>query len=307
MIKLINGIHKGGKAMAENVKSVNILRDEDNKTSGFLLKFDTEEIQDITLEPYVEKLLNYYITKDTLWIDPLAFPKPNVQMHYLTEHLDKYIKDDFAQLRGIVYGVIDKRKDGGFGDDLVVYRKRHTEHVVRLSKDILERYRVLLREDSRSIPKNKRETLRSIFDNHLEWTVEFIAWMHDMYKLNSSPLPHGKMASIYFNDICKSCGVNRRNRIVQKMKEALIYHSYDKIKLDNIYYEILYEADMLSKWTVDYFMIKSFILNLSLKDVYDLLPHQRDQVYAPFYLEIQQEMDKEIKNTIFAKEKRNDG
>ena len=281
---------------------------KDKKAEVIILMINGREIcyKYEELKTVIDK---YVFNEDTIWEDSRAFPDTNVGIgldtkkeHFLTTKLNKLIENDFSFLKNFVWNLLDKSiTEKGITEDLIVYRKTHITGVAMLSRVILGRYKRTLTTGEFKIMNYQKSMLNTIFKNDLDWIVELLAYMHDMYKLTKTPLSHGKMAAMYLSDVCKHYGISRQDSIVSDMKAALEFHTYDDIKLHNIFYEILYEADILSKWSMPYILLKSDMLKISPEEIIELLP-QREEYFSPFYPELVKELRKNLMNDLRRKE-----
>lgn len=212
-----------------------------------------------------------------------------IRKYYLTGIFKLYIDNDYTLLKKLVWGILTKKhgKRPSYSD--IEYRKRHTLTVLDISREILNRYR---ENTNCSHLKNQ---LDFIFDNNIEWTVDMVAILHDTYKLAEGPLSHGRMAAVLFENICKDFGVNiHDDKVLFDMHTAISLHSTSELDITNIYYEIICDADTLSKWSTDYLWIQyekvSKELNVSITEIYnDYLVSSEYKGYSPFYDDILRE------------------
>lgn len=143
----------------------------------------------------------------------------------------------------------------------------HCERVSDVSFDILHFYLNDLKNNSKKLSKTDVRQLKYIKKNKLDNAVIFLGYIHDLYKFaESKESEHGELAAEFFKNYCK------RNHMkigghVKLMYDAIKNHSN---KLDNnsnnIYYKILCDADLLSKYFEENIVQKMEKHKLSAKD-----------------------------------------
>lgn len=268
----------GDDAPHTEVRGVTAYTKENGKLDHFSIKVSLAgDIITKTLYPDKNGVLWFgaFLTTDTD-IDVKVLRKS-----YLTDSFKKYIDNDCYYLKNLVWGILDKKGKKFPSDAEVLYRKRHIEIVMEISREILNRYK-----DS-NIEVRLKNQLDFIFDNGLEWTIDVVSLLHDAYKHKISPLSHGKMAALLFENICKDVGLDiHRDSTLFDMHTAITFHSSSGLDISDIYYEIICDADMLSKWSTEYLYIKSNSLGISVKEVYADLSSLMPSGYCPFYTDI---------------------
>lgn len=211
-----------------------------------LLTFSNGRTARIPLEKLSEVI--HLITEETLWFDKRAFEEfESKNYHYLTEKVRVFIQNDFDVLRHHVWASLEKNIPPE-EQWKVNMRKDHTLTVVKFAKKLFKK--CVSEMDTLSVVD--KSLIEYIIRNDLTWVVPMIAYLHDMYKLSTSPLGHGAMAAMYFTmNICDG-----NSDIENQMEEAIRYHSYPKMNIPNILYKILVDADILSKYTISYIEYK---------------------------------------------------
>ena len=207
--------------------------------------------------------------------------------------MDKKIKkylcvDDIEELKAISWNkmrivtpkIADKR--------IIAYRFKHMERVADISYQIMMKYMEEYKKSGKSysskktkITKSDYHQLKEIEKNNIETTVIFLGLVHDIYKFcESDNLGHGELVASFFKDYCKRNGI-KNTGIVKKMYEALRDHSDKNKNNDNLFYKILVEADVLSKYSEENFKEKISLFNASASEEFKKLEGERLKDYKP--------------------------
>lgn len=163
--------------------------------------------------------------------------------------LQKYIGiQDTNSLKTIVWNkyrsvtpkIIDERN--------MRLRFSHCERVADISFQLLQFYMEDIK-NTKKLSKKEIDQLKYIKKYKLENSVIFLGLIHDMYKFaETNKTDHSELVATFFKNYCKRNKVKMKNH-VELMYEALRDHSDKSInKSDNIYYKILTDADVLSKY-----------------------------------------------------------
>lgn len=268
--------------MEEKLTKIEVVRR--STTVEYLLTFSDERSARIPLNRLSEILP--LITEETLWFDQKAFEEFEAKnYHYLTEKVRIFIQNDFDVLRHHVWSSLER---GVEPENMwkVNMRKDHTSMVVNFSKKLFKK----CINNTNSLNEVDKSLVEYIVRNELTWVIPMISYLHDMYKLSTSPLSHGAMASMYFRmNICDG-----NSDIENQMEEAIRYHSYPKMNIPNILYKVLVDADILSKYTISYMEYKKRTKypNYSYKKIVKKVVKELDKHpgYTPGYAGMKEEI-----------------
>lgn len=193
----------------------------------------------------------------------------------MNQNFYDWYKSGFYKLKEFLEAVLSQTSDD---KEKTAYRIKHCEKVAFISNIILNDMLDNLPQE-KTAPFNESDyILHLIKKYHLEWTVGMVAYFHDMYKYAETvKVDHGKIAAKQFRMFCKMSDVPM-NDITRKMKEAIEYHSNkSKTILSNVYFSILCDADILSKFSEDG-MKEKMLRNPNIKTMRDAFNDIRKSV-----------------------------
>lgn len=168
-----------------------------------------------------------------------------------------------------------------------ISRYRHCELVTDIMVNICK---VLYRD-------NHYDILSRLVDNNIAWLINVIGITHDMYKLSDNSI-HGMKASIYFtNKIVVPYKIDTDYDIVMLIQEALAFHSNKNTYLDNIFWKILVDADVISHLDISYLMYKCDISRSSFNKIYNKTIKDVKS-YVPFFKITEEMKDRMIKKLL---------
>lgn len=147
---------------------------------------------------------------------------------------------------------------------MVDYRYEHMKRVADISEELMILY---LKEYDRcgkkynskvtSLTETDFNDLKEIKKEGLLKTVIFLGLAHDIYKFcETKDVDHGELAAEFFKSFCKKNKIKLKG-LAKKMYLAIKYHSNKGKNLDNIYYKVLCDADILSHYFPEMFLERS--------------------------------------------------
>lgn len=161
--------------------------------------------------------------------------------------------NDFRYLKGIVRNTLmmEGPNNASYGS---AARMQHILEVMKISKMILNL--------SMTKPLPIDHPISKIIHNKMEWSVQLVALMHDMYKMEETKVhSHGFLAAKQFGFYARMKGFDYTDNPAAPdpdnhlwfMYSAIINHSNHTAfsPETNIYYDILCDADILSKYTIE--------------------------------------------------------
>lgn len=156
--------------------------------------------------------------------------------------------------------------------DIAKCRFAHIEKVAVLSWQIFNLY---LKEYKRTNKKYNKENqlsksdfkqIEKIVKLNANRSILFMGIIHDLYKMyESDKKSHGELAADWFTSYCKTNKYKMKG-VMKDIRDAVKHHSNKDKKTKNIYYKILCDADVLSKYSVENAYEKSILLDMNLED-----------------------------------------
>ena len=134
--------------------------------------------------------------------------------------------------------------------DLPETRYDHCIMVSMICENLLKKYFELLENPSNEELSQKEEKQLMLLADHGAFNyVSIMGIIHDMYKLNEKyAKKHGKVAALWFKTYIKKNHIPFKKEM-KDIYKAIKYHSNKKKLTNNIFYKILCDADILSKFT----------------------------------------------------------
>jgi hypothetical protein len=184
------------------------------------------------------------------------------------------IDNEFYLLKNNVRDVMVKTSDSL---RKVFYRYDHTEKVVQISREL---FHMMVNDDNpeddyAGFYTKEYSLCKPIHENCLEWLFSVVAYIHDMYKFSEdrNKAEHGAIAAKQFDSYCNTYNINTSYKIVIQMKDAIYNHSKKYLYLeDNIFFDILCDADILSKYSITNIKEKSiYKYKNNLNDTYNMV------------------------------------
>ena len=134
--------------------------------------------------------------------------------------------------------------------ELASTRYQHCVMVSMICESLLKKYFELLENPSNEeLSKKEEKQLISLADHDAFNYVSIMGIIHDMYKLNEKyAKKHGKATALWFRCYIKKSHIPFKKEM-KDIYKAIKYHSNKKKLTNNIFYKILCDADILSKFT----------------------------------------------------------
>ena len=181
--------------------------------------------------------------------------------------------DDPDKFKGIVWNKLRMVTPANVNKRLIVYRYKHMERVADISDKLLYLYiseynkcKKKYNSKKTKISKSEYHQVKEIIKDDILTSVIFLGLIHDIYKFcETDKHEHGELASQFFRNYCKNNHL-KMTGVVKKMNEALKHHSEKQKGYDNIFFRILVDADLLSKFSEENFKEKIIKVNITSRD-----------------------------------------
>lgn len=198
--------------------------------------------------------------------------------HYtkMTTQMYELLRNDCAKIKTMVNSTLIGTHTKPKTDPS--FRIAHINTVANLSNQIMFDYIAFYKSctynhDTDKIRNEYIKNTLSIIDTcNLSWLPYMIALLHDMYKLiDAKDIPHGYLAAKQFEIYCESQDIRIKNYdLLKQAKIALAEHSNKARYLQtNIFFDILCDADIISKFTMNNIEEKMLLEGTSVNDTYE--------------------------------------
>lgn len=196
--------------------------------------------------------------------------------------------DNVGEFRSIVWNKLRMVTPPDVDKRVLVYRFKHMERVSDISYQLLCLYideynkcKKKYNSKKTKISKSDYHQVKEIIENDILTSVIFLGLIHDIYKFRETDkVDHGVLASEFFKNYCKNNKL-KMTGIVKKMNEAVKHHSEKGRNYDNLYYKILVDADILSKYTEENFKEKMIRSNITSREELLHLDNEALKSYKP--------------------------
>ena len=164
--------------------------------------------------------------------------------------------DDPDKFKAVIWNKMRMETPSDIDKRWLVYRFKHMERVADISYQLLLLYISEYKKCEKKynskktkISKSEYHQIKAMIKDGALTSVIFLGLIHDIYKFReTNKVEHGELASQFFKNYCKNNKLKMTGR-VKKMNEALKNHSEKEKTYDNIYFKILVDADILSKYS----------------------------------------------------------
>ena len=191
----------------------------------------------------------------------------------------------------------------------------HTERVALISYQILGMYideykrtKGKYTKDSK-ISKSDFKQVKRIVKSKAEKSVIFMGIIHDLFKMTEEVKDsHGILAAEWFTEYCKLNKYQMKG-ILKDIRDAIKNHSSKgDMKNKNIFYKILCDADIISKYSVENAYEKSIKLNMtmleSIKNSMNIIENKNGyKGHTPFFNHLRKINKNKVLNELKEKKK----
>ena len=172
---------------------------------------------------------------------------------------------------------------------MILCRFQHMERVSMISLQLLqlylseyERCGKKYRKGKTCLKKEDFPQLANIKKHGLENAVVFMGIIHDMYKFDEYNTEHGIRASQFFEQYCEKNHIPMKG-MIKDIHDAIHDHSLKNKNQENIFFKILCDADILSKYSKENVIEKKYKDGKSPRDTVKLIDADKYDYKTPFF------------------------